>query len=89
MHTYYQNTPQVWDAKKCNRMARRTARDGLGTPYPFKGYIGSHYGRVRYNGGCLRDGQLYDGEEFPLPIIADGFSIIRIRTWGWQIIKNY
>ena len=48
-------------------MANRTAKDGLGTPYPFRGYIGMNFGEVHYNGGCIREGKWYKGEFFPLP----------------------
>lgn len=37
--TWYINAPQVWNAKKCHRMARHTARDGYGTKHWRKGYI--------------------------------------------------
>ena len=74
----FQNPPEVWDAAKCAKMAKRTARDGMGTPYPFKGYIGdSHYGQHHYNGGCVRNGKWWQGENNPLPLIAKGYEIVR------------
>jgi hypothetical protein len=89
--TYYVHPQEVWDAKRCAKEANHTAKDGLGTPYPFKGYIGSSasvpaaYGRTRYNGGCVRGGEWYNGEEKPLPKVADGYEIIVVPTWGWRI----
>jgi hypothetical protein len=62
------------------------AKDSLGTKYPFRGYIGSHYGQIKYNGGCIRKDELYEGEIFPLPIIAEGFKIMRVFTWGYRIV---
>jgi hypothetical protein len=52
---YHRPPAEQWDAAKCERMARRIAKDGMGTPYPFRGYIGSSatvggYGKTRYNG---------------------------------------
>ena len=81
----YKIKPEVWDEKKCRRASRRTAKDGLGTPYHFKGYIGSLFGVIRYNGGCIREGEWYNGEDRPLPIVAEGYEIVHVPTWGWQI----
>ncbi len=85
----FQHPQPIWDAKKCEKEAKRTAKDGLGTPYPFKGYIGCHpqWGVVRYNGGCEREGKWYQGENKPLPKVAEGFEIINVSTWGWRIRK--
>ena len=30
---------EVWDKKKCERISKRIATDGYGTPYPFPGYL--------------------------------------------------
>ena len=79
---------EVWDAKKCCKVAKHFARDGLGTKYPWPGYIGSHYGETRYNGGTVIDGEWYQGVFRPLPVVADGFTIIRMLSWGWRLIAN-
>lgn len=93
----YQHPQEIWDKKTCEKAANHLAKDGLGTPYPFKGYIGSSggfpayssvYGTVRYNGGCERDGQWWQGENRPLPKVADGFEIVFVRSWGWRIVKK-
>lgn len=85
----YQHPTPIWDAETCAKLAKRTAKDSLGTPYPFKGYIGeSQWGVRRYNGGCIRDGEWWQGENFPLPKVAPGYEIIRIPTWGYRIIKT-
>lgn len=84
----YQHPAEVWDAKKCQQMARYRATDGMGTPYPFLGYIGdSCYGDIRYNGGCERGGKWWQGEKHPLPVVAEGFEIIHVPTWGYRIRK--
>jgi hypothetical protein len=86
---YYLHAAEIWDAAKCHKAARHIARDGLGTPYPFPGYIGdSFYGTTRYNGGCIRNDQLYEGEIRPLPQVPVGYEIVRVRTWGWRIIEK-
>jgi hypothetical protein len=82
----YTHPREIWDTKKCARAARRVIKDGLGTPYPWPGYIGQ-YEPKEYNGGCTRDGKEYDGEEYPLPIVAPNYKIIHVSTWGYRIIR--
>ena len=89
----YQHPQEVWDVKKCTKLAKRVAKDGMGTPYPFQGslylQLGHHvHGmRVRYNGGTVIDGEWWQGEEWQLPQVAEGFKIIHVPTWGYRIIK--
>jgi hypothetical protein len=85
---YYRPAPEYWDARTCERKAKHTAKDGLGTKYPFKGYIGNHYGKTRFNGGCIRNDKWYEGQVIPLPVIAPGFKLVHKLTWGWQIVKT-
>ena len=88
METYYQHPAEVWNRVKCERAAKHLARDGLGTPYPGKGYCpGLRRGNIRYNGGTIIDGELYSGEEFQLPILAEGFVWDHPPTWCWRIQK--
>jgi len=90
---YFVHPQEVWDLSTCEKKAKYTAKDGLGTPYPFKGYIGSEtsippaFGKIRYNGGCVHNGQWYEGEIRPLPSVAPGYEIVRVPRWGWQIKK--
>jgi hypothetical protein len=89
--TYYHYAPEVWDAATCSRIANRTARDGFGTKYPFKGYIGSAqtgYGVQCRNGGVVIDGEWYPGYVKPLPVVADGFGIIHVLSWGWRLVRT-
>jgi len=91
---YFQHPAETWNKQKCEKIANSIAKDGLGTPYPFRGYIGSStstppkYGSVRYNGGCIRNEEWYQGEFFPLPIIHDSFEIIFVPTWGYRLVKK-
>lgn len=84
---------EKWDKEKCEKMAKIIAKDGLGTPYPFKGYIGSgltyggEFGTTIYNGGCVREDKWYQGEHRPLPEVAEGFEIEYVPTWGYRIKK--
>jgi len=87
---------EQWDAAKCEKAAKRLAKDGLGTPYPWRGYIGSSttpiqyggYGRTTFNGGIVIDGEWYKSADRPLPAVAGGFTIVHIPTWGYRIIKQ-
>ena len=95
MTLMYIHPREVWDEDKCEKIAKRTARDGMGTKYHFKGYIGTcagrapygGYGRVVYNGMIEREGELYHGEIRRLPRVAKGFKIIKRPTWGYQLVK--
>lgn len=88
---YYTHKQEIWDEKKCSKVANHIAKDGIGTPYPFKGYIGSNqtgYGQRKYNGGCIREGDWYEGEIKPLPKIPKSYKIITIPSWGFRIVKK-
>ena len=85
---------EVWNKETCEKAAKYRAKDGLGTPYPFRGYIGSTasvpaaYGVTRFNGGTVIDGQWYEGINRPHPIVAKGFEIVSVLSWGWRIVKS-
>lgn len=83
----------VWDKAKCEKAAKYIAKDGIGTPYHFKGYLGSFatiggYGITRYNGGTVINDKWYQGINRPLPIIHEDFEIVKRPSWGWQIKKK-
>lgn len=96
----FQHPQQTWDAKKCEKLARRTTRNGIGTKNPYKGMVsygelGGHYVhgmRVRYNGGCVRgegeNEKWYQGEEWPMPILAEGYEFVYTPHWGYRIVKK-
>jgi len=90
----YQHPVEVWDEAKCAKLAKHTAKDGMGTPYPFKGYLGSsasippRFGPIRYNGGCVRDDKWYQGENRPLPEVHEDYEIVKVPTWGWRIKRK-
>lgn len=93
MSTY--NYPaEIWDAATCERKAKHLAKDGMGTRYPFRGYIGSSasipaaYGVTRFNGGTVVNGEWYESTCRPLPILAKGFEIVVVPSWGWRIVKT-
>lgn len=87
----YQHPQEIWDKETCIKMSKRLKRDGLGTPYPQRGYLeipSQHgYGETQYNGGCVRDGKWYQGENFPLPQIHEDFHIEQ-DSWEFRIFKK-
>jgi hypothetical protein len=85
---FFVNDQETLDAKECKKRAGHLARDGMGAKYPWKGYIGNYFGKTRYNGGCVRDGEWYSGEVFLLPIVADGFEVIHVPHWGYRIVES-
>jgi len=91
----YQHPQETWDAKKCEKLVKRTIKDGLGTKHHLKGmlHLGElgHYAHgisVRYNGGTVIGDKWWQGEEWPLPKLPDGFQIMYVSTWGYRIIKT-
>lgn len=91
----YQQPRETWDSKKCQTLANRVAKDGMGTPYPFKGYL--YFGElghsvfgisVRYNGGKVIDGKWWQGEEWQLPELPPEYQIICVPCWGYRIVKK-
>ena len=89
--TYYIHPQETWTEKECAKRAKHIFIDGLGTAGGPRGLISNSdssypsYGqKKRYNGGCIRNGKWYDGEEVPLPKIPDRF---RISSWGIAIEK--
>jgi hypothetical protein len=93
-NNYYVHPQETWDKAECEKRAKHYASDGLGTKYPFPGYLGSsasarsRFGRTRYNGGCVIDEEWYAGEEIPFPAIHEDYEIVVVRTWGWRIRKK-
>lgn len=81
--------PEVrWNLQACRRAAKHVAKDGLGTPYPWPGYIGNHFGSTIYNGGCVYDGHWYQGEHRSLPLVHEDYEIIHVPTWGYRIVRR-
>jgi hypothetical protein len=78
---------QKWDAKKCLKEAKHTQRDGMGTPYPFKGACPWLPTSTDYNGGTIINGEWYQGVIHNLPKLAKGFKWFYRPTWCWQIVK--
>jgi len=84
----YQHPEIHWNLRECERAAKHIATDGLGTPYPWPGYIGNHFGPVLFNGGCVYRGDWYPGEHRELPLVHKNFEIIHVPTWGYRIVRT-
>ena len=86
---FYKMPKEVWDADRCEELANRRHRDGLGTPYPWKGYVGHLIRKTeRYNGGTIIDGKWYQGVEQTLPDVAEGYKLINVLSWGLRLVAE-
>jgi hypothetical protein len=92
--TFFTHPRETWTKAQCEKIAKHFTKDGLGTKNPWPGQIaafGSPYVRygskIRYNGGCVRNGEWYDGEEMPLPKIPKSFKFVTRSTWGIYLEK--
>ena len=83
----YQHPQPSWDNKKCEKTAKTFITDGLGTRYHLPGFLRGSYGIQYHNGGCIREGKWYAGENFPFPKIPYNFKIIYVPTWRFRLIK--
>lgn len=87
---YFIKKREVWDEKLCKKLANATATDGMGTKYPFKGYVGHRVREVvvKYNGGTIIDGQWYQGVITPRPLLPKDYEFINVTSWGLRLIKQ-
>ena len=93
--TYYVHAAEVWSADKCDKVAKSIHNADRGTDGPYRGCVASSgsgypgYGQEqKYNGGCVRDGEWYNGEIIPLPKIPASYEFYVIPTWGTYIRKK-
>ena len=90
----YQHPQVEWDRKRCEKLAKRIAKDSLGTKYPWAGHIhngeiGGRQGLIaQYNGGVVIEGKWWPGEQWQLPKLPEGFQFVYMTTWGWRLIKT-
>ena len=80
----------VWDEATCKKLAQKVEKDGLGTPYKFKGYMGYCLPRLitRYNGGCVRNGEWYKGEYHPYPRLPKNYELRNLTSWGLVLVEK-
>jgi hypothetical protein len=93
LENYWTPKPEVWDAKKCAKIARGRGKDGYGSRHPYPGLVESSgspygYGKRRYNGCIERDGDLWKGTNVPLPIIPPEYVYIYRMSWGIYIVRR-
>jgi hypothetical protein len=87
---WYVAPQETWDKARCHKAARHLAKDGLGTPYGWRGLIqpsgciGPRYGRQCYNGGYTGpDGQYYrQGYIHPYPKLHEDYVYVHRCSWG-------
>ena len=86
----YTHPQETWDAKECAKRAKARRQPG-GKPGLIAGSSSSYpeYGQtVRFNGGREIDGNWYQSECRPLPVIAPGFHFEKVVSWGTYIVKD-
>lgn len=93
--SYFIHPQETWDEKECLKRSQHVNRDGLGTVGGPKGLINCdsspypRYGQIRrYNGGCIRGEEWYEGEEVPLPKIPNTFHFVHHSSWGTAIERR-
>ena len=91
MKELYTHPQETWDEKKCEKMSRYAPKDHWGNRPP-KGIIahsGSAYVQyghtVRWNGGKIIEGELYESEHLPLPAIPETYEFAPLVGWGTRI----
>ncbi len=95
MKPLYTHPQEIWDEKKCAKIAKHRGTDGCGARHPYPGLVASSgsyhptYGQTkRYNGGCTRNGEHYQAEHIPLPQIPDTYEFYTIVSWGTYLRKK-
>ena len=90
---YWKPEPEVWDEKKCAKVAKKRGRDGYGTRHPYPGLVQASgavggYGKTKYNGGCVRDGDWWEGEDIPFPVIPKEYCYVYRSMWGTYLMRR-
>lgn len=85
---FFAPEPEKWDAKKCAQLVDRPGRDSMGSQLPKGDLYGFRLGKERFNGGIVIDGKWYQGIDHPAPILAPGYSLKNIPSWGWRIVRG-
>jgi len=88
---YYTPEPEVWDEKECAKVARRRGKDSYGTRHPYAGLVEDRsavhgYGRRKFNGGVIREGEWWEGTDIPYPIIHENYEFISRISWGLYLV---
>jgi hypothetical protein len=89
-YTYHHAPQETWSVAECEKARKYAPADHWGNRPP-KGIIqGSadarpRYGRQRFNGGIIIDGEWYDGTDNPYPIVPDPYVLAWLTSWGMII----
>ena len=84
---YYKGPQEVWDLKRCGKAAKYAPKDHWGNRPP-KGIIVADsasmplYGKRRYNGGIVIDGEWYEGTDNPYPLVPPPYGLFWLSAWG-------
>ena len=85
---------ETWDEKECLKRSKSAPADFWGNCPP-KGIIASsassypEYDQtIRFNGGRVINGEWYEKECRPLPVIPDSFEFVKLVSWGTIIRRK-
>jgi hypothetical protein len=90
----YTHPQETWNEAECAKRARHALADHWGNKPP-KGIIASNassypqYGQtIRFNGGTVINGEWYQAESRPLPVIPASYEFSKLSSWGTIIRKK-
>ena len=91
----YTTEQETWGEGECRKRSRSNPANAFGDREPWPGKIAGsssphpEYGRtIRYNGGTIIDGELYDAVRVPLPEIHEAYEFVDRPTWGTYIQRK-
>ena len=89
----YTHKQETWTEAECAKRANYAPKDAYGNTPP-KGIIASNassypqYGQtIRFNGGRIINGEHYEAECKPLPLIPASYEFASLSSWGTIIRK--
>ena len=84
----YTHPQEKWSEAKCRKLVAQRSRDAYGTLDHLPGFLRQRFGAKFYNGGCVREGKWYEGEDWPFPELPPGYKIIYEPYWFYRLIKE-
>jgi hypothetical protein len=90
---YYTPEQEVFSEAKCEKIAKSQLKDAYGNRHPFPDRFQDSsavygYGKRRFNGGVIYEGQWWEGTNIPYPKLAEGYVYAIRRSWGIYIMTR-